>query len=694
MHSSVVSNSLCRFRLVSAATLVPVAAFALALTLLGTPPTALAQQAAVKMVATEAALSPLAKGLKQDMEYLASDELKGRSAIDPAIFQARDYLVKRMSEIGLQMDSVDGTPLQPVTIATPSRIDDPTKNTCQLTVGETVVELEVGDGFTPLILGAPKQKVTGPLAFVGYGVTSLDPPYDDYAGLDVKGAIVMMIRKEPGPNDANSPFDGKKNTSNAFFASKVKNAIAHGAAAVILVNDQASIDELIKVQERRIGQEQGRIAGLEKALAASDVENPNGKQRQLKRSQQMLKSLQGGIQASRRGLLAIDAAGSPDGESRAIPVISVARDIVSDLLKAAGQQSVAELEGQINRTYKPSSVILANSEATVSVDLTNPSFTSENVIGRLPGKGDLADEIVVVGAHYDHVGMGGTGSLAPGTIAVHNGADDNASGTVTMLGTATNLTDMLQEVASHRTVLFIGFTGEERGLLGSKHYVKKPVLPIEKTSSMLNLDMVGRLKDNELYVYGVGTSPSWKQLIQRANAEFGFKLIEESGGYGPSDHDSFTRSSVPVLFYFTGLHNDYHRPSDDFDKIDFGDLARITDMVSKAAFEMVTMPQRPSFAQTPKGVQIRKQRMVYLGVQLSSDAPPVTVVSVLPGSPAAKAGLEKGDQIQKIGKAVITTNNDLQSWVRARSPQENFEITVLREGQQQRISGKLEKRPD
>ena len=295
MHSSVVSNSLCRFRLVSAATLVPVAAFALALTLLGTPPTALAQQAAVKMVATEAALSPLAKGLKQDMEYLASDELKGRSAIDPAIFQARDYLVKRMSEIGLQMDSVDGTPLQPVTIATPSRIDDPTKNTCQLTVGETVVELEVGDGFTPLILGAPKQKVTGPLAFVGYGVTSLDPPYDDYAGLDVKGAIVMMIRKEPGPNDANSPFDGKKNTSNAFFASKVKNAIAHGAAAVILVNDQASIDELIKVQERRIGQEQGRIAGLEKALAASDVENPNGKQRQLKRSQQMLKSLQGGI---------------------------------------------------------------------------------------------------------------------------------------------------------------------------------------------------------------------------------------------------------------------------------------------------------------------------------------------------------------------------------------------------------------
>lgn len=694
MHSSVLWKSLCRCGLNPVIAFLPLATFAVALSSLVGSATAFAQQAAVQTVATEATLSPMAQGLKKDMEYLASDALKGRSAIDPSIFQARDYLVKRMSDIGLQMDSVNGTPLQPVTIATPSRIDDPTKNTCQLTVGDTVVELGVGEGFTPLILGAPKQKVTGPLAFVGYGVTADDPQYDDYEGLDVKGAIVMMIRKEPGPNDADSPFDGKKNTSHAFFASKVKNAIDHGAAAVILVNDQASIDQLINVQERRISQEQGRIAGLEKALAAADVENPDGKQRQLKRSQQMLKSLESGIEASRRGVLAIDAAGSPDGESGAVPVISVARDLVSDLLKAAGQKSVAELESQINSTYKPSSVMLADSKATVSVDLTNPSFTSENVIGRLPGKGELADEIVVVGAHYDHVGMGGTGSLAPGTIAVHNGADDNASGTVTMLGTATNLTERLQDVESHRTVLFIGFTGEERGLLGSKHYVKNPVLPIEKTSSMLNLDMVGRLKDNELYVYGVGTSPSWKGLIQRANEDFGFKLVEESGGYGPSDHDSFTRSSVPVLFYFTGLHNDYHRPSDDFDKIDFGDLARITDMVSTAAFEMVTMPQRPSFAQTPKGVQIRKQRMVYLGVQLSSDAPPVTVVSVLPGSPAAKAGIAKGDQLQKIGKTVIKTNEDLQSWVRARSPQESFEITVLREGQQQRISGKLEKRPD
>lgn len=683
---------MCRYGLTPATAFLPLATFAVALSSLVGSATALAQQAAVQTVATEATLSPMAQGLKKDMEYLASDALKGRSAIDPSIFQARDYLVKRMSDIGLQMDSVNGTPLQPVEIKTPSRIDDPTKNTCQLMLGDTVVELGVGEGFTPLILGVPKQKVTGPLAFVGYGVTADDPQYDDYEGLDVKGAIVMMIRKEPGPNDADSPFDGKKNTSHAFFASKVKNAIDHGAAAVILVNDQASIDQLIKVQERRISQEQGRIAGLEKALAAADVENPDGKQRQLKRSQQMLKSLESGIEASRRGVLAIDA--GADGASRAIPVISVARDLVSELLKAAGQKSVAELESQINSTYKPSSVMLADSKATVSVDLTNPSFTSENVIGRLPGKGELADEIVVVGAHYDHVGMGGTGSLAPGTIAVHNGADDNASGTVTMLGTATNLTERLQDVESHRTVLFIGFTGEERGLLGSKHYVKNPVLPIEKTSSMLNLDMVGRLKDNELYVYGVGTSPSWKGLIQRANEGFGFKLVEESGGYGPSDHDSFTRSSVPVLFYFTGLHNDYHRPSDDFDKIDFGDLARITDMVSTAAFEMVTMPQRPSFAQTPKGVQIRKQRMVYLGVQLSSDAPPVTVVSVLPGSPAAKAGIAKGDQLQKIGKTVIKTNEDLQSWVRARSPQESFEITVLREGQQQRISGKLEKRPD
>jgi hypothetical protein len=249
-------------------------------------------------------------------------------------------------------------------------------------------------------------------------------------------------------------------------------------------------------------------------------------------------------------------------------------------------------------------------------------------------------------------------------------------------------------VESHRTVLMIAFTGEERGLVGSRCYVDQPVFPIERTAAMINLDMVGRLSDNELTVYGTGSGLEFGSLVRAANTEFAFDLFPIASGYGPSDHQSFYRAGVPVLFFFTGLHDDYHRPSDDFDKIDFGNLTRVTDMVSEVAFRLAVMPERPTYAETETRVQIRRQMTAHLGIRISQRNGGVTVTEVTVGGPASQAGLRPGDRIRRVGGQRVRRNGDLLSWLRARSAGDEFELRVVREHRLMTLRGKLGKRPD
>ena len=198
------------------------------------------------------------------------------------------------------------------------------------------------------------------------------------------------------------------------------------------------------------------------------------------------------------------------------------------MLKAVSKKSLADLESAIDENETPQSFALTNVAASIEVELTPSRANGKNVIGILPGRGPLAEETIVIGAHYDHVGMGGAGSLAPGTIAVHNGADDNASGTTAMIETARALTKRLADKESRRRIVFMAFTGEERGLLGSRYYVEHPLFPIDETVAMLNLDMVGRLNENELTVYGTGTAENFDDLIETTNdmPGFGFKLAK------------------------------------------------------------------------------------------------------------------------------------------------------------------------
>lgn len=639
--------------------------------------------------------------IRSDMEYLASDDLRGRGVGDASIDQAAAYLVERMKAIGLSTDVWQKSPLQPFNVTLGAKPTDKQSNYLELspsTNEQTNQRWQLGDGFTPLTIGSALGKVTAPLIFAGYGITAPELNYDDYQGIDAKGAIVIVLRKEPQRTDEESRFSGTQNTKHALFSAKIKNAIDHGASALILVNDSDSVlvaTDRIDEEKKR---EETRLKKVIDELASITDENQDRKKQLSERKiriESSLIALDQDLSEAQRGVLGISEAGRRRPNDDSIPVVSIGRDVLDQSLMKYCKVALSTLEEQIDQTGEPASKPLAKIDATISVGIEPLNTETNNVLGVLPGKGPLAEETVIVGAHYDHVGMGGNGSLAPGTIAVHNGADDNASGTVAMLAIAKQAISELASKASRRRLVFIGFSGEERGLLGSKHYVKQPRFPLEDTVSMINLDMVGRLNDNELTVYGTGSGENFDSMVDRLNEKQAtpFKLFKMSSGYGPSDHQSFNEAGIPVLFFFTGIHNDYHRPSDDFDKINFGGLTRITDIVSDVVSELATQESRPVFAETDKRVQIRRQMTAFLGVSLTDDGDRVSVADLVGEGPASQGGIQKGDQIIKLGNQNVSTAEEVIDWVRSKSPGDEAKIIIDRLGKSVELTVELGKRP-
>lgn len=550
--------------------------------------------------------------IRADIEFLASEDLRGRSSADETIQVAAEYIADRMEGIGLETSLFDGTPMQPFQIPLGPRAGDKEENRVEFSFGDKPEKLsaELGEGMRPLSIGSAEGSVKGPVVFAGYGITAPEFDYDDYKGINVAGATVIVIRKEPEMNDPSSRFKGTENTRHAYFATKIENAVKHGATAMILVNDPTSVLGDVQNEKSKIAREQQRKA----AMVAQIEKLPEGAANNRKTIREkivgidtIVASMQADLDRAKRGVLPVGVAGPRSPRKKGLPVASVGRDVVTELLEKTLGKSLSSLEKAIDETKRPQSEMLAKTSVSLQVKLKPSYATTSNVVGTIPGKGELEGETIVLGAHYDHVGMGGYGSLAPGTIAVHNGADDNASGTSALLSAAELLAESLRDVASHRRMVFIAFSGEERGLLGSKHYVRNARFPIDQTAAMINMDMVGRLKNNELTVYGTGSADTLDGILEEANVKGQFNLFKVASGYGPSDHQSFYVAGVPVLFFFTGLHNDYHRPSDDFDKIDFGGMARITDTVSDVAFQLAIRKDRPKYAETEKRVEIRRQ---------------------------------------------------------------------------------------
>lgn len=327
-------------------------------------------------------------------------------------------------------------------------------------------------------------------------------------------------------------------------------------------------------------------------------------------------------------------------------------------------------------SFKPKKANDPHGKASFDVKLADSVITGRNVLGYINNN---AKQTIVIGAHYDHLGYGIEGTLHRGAKnQIHNGADDNASGVAVML----NLASKLQDKNKANNYLFMAFSGEEMGLLGSNYFVKHPTIDSKKINYMLNMDMVGRLKpDSTLAVYGVGTSPVFKQIIESHNNKF--KLIEKESGVGPSDHTSFYLADIPVLHFFTGQHEDYHKPSDDSDKLNYQGM----ETISKYIFDIITDlndNNELEFKKTKNESDNTPRFKVTLGVvpDYMFDGKGMRIDGVSEDKPAIKAGLQKGDIVVKLGDSTIV---DMMSYMRALSVFEKgnkTKVKILRGGKE------------
>ncbi len=636
---------------------------------------------------TSAANAAAEERLAETTKYLASDALEGRGLGTHGLDLAADYMAEQFKKIGLKTDLFDGVAFQKFDLTIGAKLGPDDQNHVQLVGpaagGEAAkkIDLKLGGDYTPLALGG-STKFDLPLVFLGYGITAKKENYDDYAGIDVKDKAVIVLRHQPQRSNPHSVF-GPGDSAYAALSRKVSNAYEHGAAAIVFSTDdaevkrdvtlsqsqwQASIDELVKANDEfkkiehptrdQVAKQAAQVAELTEQITT--------------RGKQLL--------GEHDRILPFDRVGE-ETDGREFPVLHCHRAAIEPIVKAAIGVDMAALERQIDDGPKPQSRELTGWRIVGETSLKRTQVAAKNVIGVLEGEGPLADETLVIGAHYDHLGFGGPNSAAPGVHAIHPGADDNGSGSAALLEIARELAG--REKKLPRRIVFIAFTGEERGLLGSARYVRNPLMPLDKTVAMLNMDMVGRLSDDKLIVYANDTSPVFDPLIDRVNAHYGFKITRQPGGFGPSDHASFYGKNLPVLHFFTGSHKDYHRPSDTADKLNVPGMRRVAQLVAEIAVALAETPERPQFAES----KVSAAHMAgpqgdrpYFGSipDFSQDQPGYSLNGVTKGSPAEKGGLKTGDIIIRLGESKIGNLEDFDSALRKHHGGDKVPVVVKR----------------
>ncbi|MDP2954838.1 MAG: M28 family peptidase [Longimicrobiales bacterium] len=343
-------------------------------------------------------------------------------------------------------------------------------------------------------------------------------------------------------------------------------------------------------------------------------------------------------------------------------------------------------------------------QVTLRTDVHPTTAEARNVVAVLRGTDPtLRGEYVIVGAHFDHLGMGGEGSLDPDARLVHNGADDNASGTAGLLDIARRLVEGPRPA---RSVLFIAFTGEEKGLWGSTRFVAEPTVDVSKAVAMLNLDMVGRLTENTVTVFGTGTALEWEAVAKAANGTLAapLTLAYVPDGYGPSDHAAFTAAGIPVLHFFTNTHVDYHRPSDDWEKIDGAGIARISELSAGITRTLAGSPQAVATSLTrvrqerpaaPAGGEASRGYGPYFGS--IPDMTPrdfgLRITGVREGSPAERAGLQAGDVVIEFDGKPVTDIYAYTYALRDKKPGDAVKVVVERDGKRYTLNAVLGERP-
>jgi len=522
--------------------------------------------------------------LSYDVHFLASDALEGRFSGSEGAKVAADFIAERFKSLGLTPAGDDGTFFQHFSFI--ARVEPGPGNALSIDLpgGPRIGRLE--DDFRPLSFSAPGS-AAGEIVFAGYGIHAPDLGYDDYAGLDVKGKVVLVLRYSPEGDDPGSRFQ-----PHMALRRKASEARALGAAALLVATGPVGATETTPVK------------------------------------------------------ISFDASFADSG----LPVVGISTPLAEALFAGHGF-TLAELQQRMSERKEPASRPLGV-HAALTADVVQKRADAVNVLALLPGRdATLREQVVVVGAHYDHLGYGGegSGSLSPEAHAIHHGADDNASGTAGMMEIARRLAAR----PPARTVLFAAFSGEEEGLLGSNHLVQHLPIAKDRISAMVNLDMVGRPKPGPaLTIGGYGTAKEWPDVLEKLNSNHHLTLATTKSGFGASDHSSFYAADIPVLFLFTGAHEDYHRPSDTADRIDYSGMSKVVTFGADLARRVAELPQRPTFQKVAdEGVGERRGFKVRTGAipEYGFEGPGVKLSGARGGSPADKAGLKAGDIVLRFG---------------------------------------------
>ena len=578
------------------------------------------------------------------IKYLASPEMKGRASGSPELEQAAKYIADhfqgdRLSPVVLSPEG--GSYLEPFEITTSSKLG--TGNSFESVRQGEIETLQLNKEFAPFNFSA-SGSAAGQLVFAGYGITAPEYHYDDFAGLDVRGKFVLVLAHEPQEFDEKSVFEGKVYTVHSETYSKAVNARIHGARGVILVFDSVN------------------HAGNET------------------RDQ-------------------LETFGKESGPADAgIPFVQVKETTAESWLRAADKDLVATEEA-INADLKPRSFPLAGLEIREKIDVRRDVATVHNVLGYLPGE---SQEYIIVGAHYDHLGLGGQYSMAPSmTGTVHPGADDNASGTAGVLELAHYFSALPKP---KRGILFMTFAGEELGLLGSGYYANHPLLPLNQAVAMLNMDMIGRLREDKLYIGGAATGNTFRADLDELVAKTSLRADYSDSGYGSSDHTSFTAKQIPVLFFFSGLHGDYHKPSDTWDKINAPGAVQVLQLVAGMVEKLESEKDRPLFVSVkedanPHAGNIESSAASggygpYFGSVPDFAEPPTGVrfADVHEDSPAGLAGLKAGDILVAFGGAEIKNLYDFTYALRTHKAGDEVAVEVLRGSEKITATVKLTER--
>lgn len=632
--------------------------------------------------------------LLNDVKYLASDELEGRGVGLKGLDLAAEHIRGAFEKAGLNVTAVKGGAFQPFEMTTSAKLGSPNSLVLEGPDGARL-DLKSEADFIPLSFGSG-GKITGGLVFCGYGIDAPEKHYNDYDGVDVKGKIAVVMRREPRQNHPEGGFGGPHGgqSRHADLRAKVSAAFGHGATGILFVDDPWSSQDALNKLKQQVSKQAETTADAAEAVegtAAADADKLKSNKDALTKALARYKELKNEVAAGLTDKLIKFGYGGTDS-ARSIPMAHITRKACDQVLQAALKKSLADVEKEIDKDLKPQSAVLAGWAAAGEFLIDRQQSVVKNVIGVLEGQGPLADETVVIGAHYDHVGRGGRDSAAPGSTEIHNGADDNASGTATLLEVARRLAAKPEKPA--RRVVFIAFTAEESGLIGSARYCQEPVFPLDKTIAMLNMDMVGRLVDDKLTIFGTGTSANWVPLLEKLGKEDGFQLSLKPEGFGPSDQSSFYAKQIPVLHFFTGNHSDYHRPSDDWEKINVKGMERVTDLIEQVAVDTINNPKKPEYIAIKSTANpLREGSRPYFGSipDFGTDKPGYALAGVGPGSPADKGGLKAGDRIIQINQVKIGNLEDFDLALRKFSAGDVIEVTAARGEGEVKLKITLEK---